>query len=73
MPTIVGILTCMSGKNNILGLTEYKKAEFYIYEHLKFRAQLSWAWKKFYNLEALLYRRKKKILSGLSSDKYGLC
>ena len=22
MPTIVGILTCMSGKNNILGLTE---------------------------------------------------
>ena len=25
MPTIVGILTCMSGKNNILGLTEPKK------------------------------------------------
>ena len=22
MPTVVGILTCMSGKNNILGLTE---------------------------------------------------
>ena len=22
MPTIVGILTCMSGKNNILGLTQ---------------------------------------------------
>ena len=22
MPTIVGILTCISGKNNILGLTE---------------------------------------------------
>ena len=22
MPTIIGILTCMSGKNNILGLTE---------------------------------------------------
>ena len=22
MPTIVGILTCMSGKNNIIGLTE---------------------------------------------------
>ena len=28
MPTIVGILTCMSGKNNILGITEPKKAEF---------------------------------------------
>ena len=25
MPTIVGILTCMSGKNNSLGLTEPKK------------------------------------------------
>ena len=28
MPTIVGILTFMSGKNNILGLAEPKKAEF---------------------------------------------
>ena len=28
MPTIVGILTFMSGKNNILGLFEPKKAEF---------------------------------------------
>ena len=28
MPTIVGILTCMSGKNNKLGLTEPKQAEF---------------------------------------------
>ena len=27
MPTIVGILTCMSGKNNILGLTEPKKCQ----------------------------------------------
>ena len=25
MPTIVGILTCMSGKNSILGLSEPKK------------------------------------------------
>ena len=45
MPTIVGILTCMSGKNSILGLSEPKKAElldiFYTYEHLKFHAQLS--------------------------------
>ena len=28
MPTIVGILIFMSGKNNILGLSELKKAEF---------------------------------------------
>ena len=28
MPTIVGILTIMSGKNSILGLSEPKKAEF---------------------------------------------
>ena len=28
MPTIVGILTFMSGKNNILCLSEPKKAEF---------------------------------------------
>ena len=46
MPTIVGILTCMSRKNNILGLTEPKKSRiswyFYTYEHLKSHAQLSW-------------------------------
>ena len=45
MPIIVSILTCISGKNNILGLTEHKKAKFldifFTYEHLKFRAQLS--------------------------------
>ena len=28
MPTIVGILTFVRGKNNILGLSEHKKAEF---------------------------------------------
>ena len=28
MPTIVGILTFMSGKNSLLGLSEPKKAEF---------------------------------------------
>ena len=28
MPTIVGILTLMSGENNIQGLAEPKKAEF---------------------------------------------
>ena len=51
MPTIVGILICMSGKNNILCLTELNKSRiswfFHTYEDLKFRAQLSWAWKSF--------------------------
>ena len=46
----------MSGKNSILGLPEPKKSRiswyFYTYEHLKFHAQLSWAWKKIYNLRA---------------------
>ena len=39
MPTIVGILTCMSGKNYILGLTAPKKADFLCFctfEHLNF-------------------------------------
>ena len=42
MPTIVGILAFMSGKNSILGLPEPKTAEFldmfHTYEHLKFHA-----------------------------------
>ena len=52
MPTIFGILVWMSGKNSILGLAwkSWISWYFYIYEHLKFHAQLSWAWKKFYNL-----------------------
>ena len=54
MPTIVGILTFMSRKNSILGLYDPEKCWtsrcFYTYEHLKFHALLSWAWKKFYNL-----------------------
>ena len=29
MPTTVGILTFMSGKNSILGLSELKKAKFF--------------------------------------------
>ena len=42
MPTTVGILTFMSGKNSILGLAEPKKAEFllYTYEHLKFELSM---------------------------------
>ena len=58
MPTIVGILTFMSRKNSIIGLLEPGKSwiswYFYIYEHLKFHAQLSWAWKTFYKLRICL-------------------
>ena len=55
MPKTVGILTFMSRKTSILGLSgpEKKKKKhdflyFYTYEHLKFYAQLSLARKKFY-------------------------
>ena len=45
MPTDVGILTFISVKNSILGLSEPKKGlisqYLYTYVHLKFRAQLS--------------------------------
>ena len=47
MPTIVGILTFMSGKNSILGLSEPKEAKFSV-EHEK----------KFYNLGARLFTAK---------------
>ena len=54
MPTIVDILTFMSMINST---SERLKARnfficryFSFYEQLKFWAQLSWAWKKFYNL-----------------------
>ena len=56
MPTVVGILTFIS---MIHTTSERLKARnfficcyFSFYEQLKFRAKLSWAWKKFYNLGA---------------------
>ena len=55
MPTIAGILTFISMINTTSA--RLKARNFFIcryfsfYEQLKFRAQLSWAWKKFYNLE----------------------
>ena len=65
MPTIVGILTVMGGKNSILGLSDPKNSwiswYFFTYEHLKFHAQLSWAWKKFYNLGARLFKSKDGV------------
>ena len=54
MPTVVGILTFMSWKIAFSAYLSLKTAEFflyfYTYDHLKFYAQLIWAWKKFYNL-----------------------
>ena len=56
MPTIVGILTFISMINTS---KRFKARNFFIcrylsfYEHLKFHAQLSWAWKKFYHLGAI--------------------
>ena len=56
MPTIVSFLTFIS---RIKATTERLKARNFLtfqyvsyYEQLQFRAQLSWAWKKFYNLWA---------------------
>ena len=77
MPTIVGILTFLSRKNSILGLYMIymilNNAEFldifYTYEHFTFHAQLSWAWKKFYNLGPwfiTVWAKLKEILKQLS-------
>ena len=58
MPEIVGILTFISMIN--AKFEKLKSRNFFIcryfsiYEKLKFRAQLSWARKKFYNLGASL-------------------
>ena len=77
LPTIVGILTFMSRKNSILGLSEPEKSliswYFYTYEHLKFHAQLSWAWNIFitsgpnYRLHSNSYNFKLSLLSQVSS------
>ena len=54
MPTIVGILTFISMMN--------------FHEELKFHVQLSWIWKKFYNLRA----RAKKIKPKMVTQSYNL-
>ena len=58
MPTIFGILTFMSMVNTVAERLKARKLficwYFSFYEQLKFRAELSWAWKKFYNLGARL-------------------
>ena len=56
MTTIIGILTYMSGKNSIIGLTEPKKAEFLdifiLMSILNFMLNRVEYEKKFYNLGA---------------------
>ena len=51
MPTVVGIFNIYYPENSILGLSEPRDSQisryFFTYEHLKFNAQLSWAWKSF--------------------------
>ena len=62
MPTIVGILTFISRINT--ASERLKARNFFIcwyfsfYEQLKFCAQLTWAWKKFYNLGTKHHFRK---------------
>ena len=62
----------MSGRNSILGLSEPNKSRtawyFYTYEHLKFHAQLSWAWKKFYNLGPSLHKTRGTVSSSVILD-----
>ena len=72
MPTTVGILTFISMINTT---SERLKARsfficryFSFYEQLKFCAQLSWAWKKFYNLGVWGHHHFK--FQGCSSCSY---
>ena len=74
MPTIVGILTFMTGKNSILGISEPKNSRisWYLstYEHLKFHAQLSWARKKFYNLGPCSMQVNSSRISFYQAEPY---
>ena len=60
MPTIVGIFTFISMINTTSERLKARNVFIYryfsFYEQLKFRAQLSWAWKKFYNLGSGLFK-----------------
>ena len=50
--SIVGIWTFISMMNTTSARDFFICCYFSFYEKLKFRAQLSWAWKKLYNLGA---------------------
>ena len=75
MPTIVGILTFISKINTTSG--SFKARNFFtlqhfsFYEQLLFHAQLSWAWKKFYNLWAsTLIKRPGYMLHYIDTPVY---
>ena len=65
MPTIVGILTIISTINTtparLKAINFFICRYFSFYEQLKFRAQFSWAWKKFYNLRARWSHRQESL------------
>ena len=61
MPTIVGILTFISMINTTSERRNTRNFFICFYEQLKFCAQLSWAWKKFYNLGPGLYPLNNSI------------
>ena len=52
MPTIKGILTFISMIERLIARNFFIWRRLTFYEQFKAPAQLSWAWKKFYNLEA---------------------
>ena len=58
MPTIVSILTFISMINTAIKSLKARKVIIFqhssFYEQSKFRAQLSWAWKRFYNRKVFL-------------------
>ena len=63
MPTIVGTLTFISMINTTHQSLKVSNAFICwyvsVYEWLKFRAQLIWAWKKFYNLGAWFWTMRR--------------
>ena len=72
MPTIVGVLTFLSMINTT---SERLKARnvficryFSFYEQLKFHAQLSWAWKKFYNLGGQAWSFELLLTGAMSTN-----
>ena len=72
MPTIVGILTFISRINDRLYWFKPENSidfgSFKIYEHFKFHAQLSWDWKKFYNLPGALSESQRQVFLQLNSN-----
>ena len=73
MPTIVGILTFISRINSTSERLSSNKLfcqYFSFYEQLKFRAQLSWAWIKVYNLGARHHPNDLTMLITIATIAY---